>query len=72
MTVIRCGESTVEVHAEVSDRSDRNGRKHTVYVPDCCSGRYPSLKVLQVSHMSGCPQDREIERFLDQQGGAGA
>jgi hypothetical protein len=63
-TTIRCGDGTVEVHAEQSDRQDRNGQTHTVYVPDCCSAQFPSLKILAASHMAGCPRDREIERLL--------
>jgi hypothetical protein len=65
MTTIQVDGLVVKVHAELSDLADRNGRRHAVYVPDCCSGRYPSLKVLQISHMNGCPRDRQIRALLD-------
>jgi hypothetical protein len=64
MTTITCGGSAVEVTAEADDR----GR--TVYVPACCSARFPSTKVLQISHMNGCPRDREITTLLDREAGS--
>jgi hypothetical protein len=70
VTTIQCGNQVVEVHAEQSDRADRNGRRHTVYVPDCCSGRWPSLTQLQTSHLNGCPRDRQIQALLERDRGA--
>lgn len=70
MTTIRCGDGTVEVHAELDDRADRNGHRVTVYVPECCSARFLSLKVLGINHMNGCPRDRQIRQLLEDEEGS--
>ncbi|MGO8958967.1 MAG: hypothetical protein ACLQFR_16585 [Streptosporangiaceae bacterium] len=68
MMTIRCGNGAVEVHTELSDRADRNGRRHMVYVPDCCSARYASRKALTTSHLYRCPRDQQIEQLLANEG----
>jgi hypothetical protein len=61
---IRCGDSTVAVHTEPSDLVHRDGGRPLMYVAECCSARYETLRQLAISHVMGCPCDTAIELML--------
>jgi hypothetical protein len=59
MLTIRMGSASSVVATE------RIGEDRTVYVPECCSRRYLSLRGLGASHVRGCPVDHAIRELFD-------
>lgn len=55
----------VSYRAEIHEHPD-TGMKSLVYVPECCRGRYESLRVMGWAHAGGCTGSGATDRALEQ------